>query len=211
MRKIIGINGLIGAGKDTIADYLVEQHGFKKLKFADRLKDAAAELFNLDRAMLEGNTIESREWRETKLDFWSEEMNIDVTPRYIIQKFGTECMRNGFYDSIWLAIVKKELLENPNQDYVIADVRFPNEGDLIKSFGGEVWRVVKDGNPEWWNYFSRKNRRPDLRSVTSDDFKYADIHISETSMAGYNFSVTFENDETIKELCSNIESRYIQM
>jgi len=46
---IIGICGLIGSGKDTIADYLVKEHNFIKLSFADKLKDCVAEMFDWNR------------------------------------------------------------------------------------------------------------------------------------------------------------------
>ena len=61
---IIGICGLIGSGKGTVADFLVEQQGFKKLSFADKLKDGVASVFGWDREMLEGNNPDSRAWRE---------------------------------------------------------------------------------------------------------------------------------------------------
>ena len=51
---IIGICGLIGSGKGTVADVLVEQHKFKKISFADKIKDAVSVLFDCDRDMLEG-------------------------------------------------------------------------------------------------------------------------------------------------------------
>ena len=58
---IIGICGLIGCGKGTVGDILVDDYGFTKLSFADKLKDGVATVFNWDRAMLEGDTVESRE------------------------------------------------------------------------------------------------------------------------------------------------------
>ena len=58
---IIGVTGFIGSGKDTIADYLCTQHGFKRISFAASLKDAVASVFGWDREMLEGTTKSSRE------------------------------------------------------------------------------------------------------------------------------------------------------
>ena len=109
---IIGICGLIGSGKGTAADILVDEHGFTKLSFADKLKDGVATIFGWDRAMLEGDTDESRQWRELKDDFWSNETKMEVTPRLVLQLFGTDCMRNGFDDGIWVSTIKKKLLEN---------------------------------------------------------------------------------------------------
>ena len=95
---IIGICGLIGSGKDTIADYLVTNYNFKKLSFADKLKDSVATMFDWDRELLDGKTDESRAWREKEDAYWTKELGYSVTPRLVLQKFGTECMRDGFYE-----------------------------------------------------------------------------------------------------------------
>ena len=58
---IIGITGFIGSGKDTAANYLVAQHGFRRDSFAGALKDAVAQIFGWDRELLEGTTKSSRE------------------------------------------------------------------------------------------------------------------------------------------------------
>ena len=67
---IIGICGLIGSGKDTIADYLVEKHNFTKMSFADKLKDAVSQMFEWDRELLDGKTAASRKWREEPDAYW---------------------------------------------------------------------------------------------------------------------------------------------
>ena len=133
---IIGICGLIGSGKGTAADILVEQHGFTKISFADKLKDGVATVFGWDREMLEGDSSESREWRETQDEFWTKETKRTVTPRLVLQEFGTDCMRNGFFDGIWVSLVKQQLIENPKKNFVIPDVRFPNEAKMITKLNG---------------------------------------------------------------------------
>jgi adenylate kinase family enzyme len=70
-RKIIGICGFIGSGKGTVADTLVNEYGYTKLSFADTLKDGVAAVFNWDRKLLEGDTKDSRDWRETPDTFWT--------------------------------------------------------------------------------------------------------------------------------------------
>jgi Tfp pilus assembly pilus retraction ATPase PilT len=61
--KIIAIAGFIGSGKDTAAEYLINNHNFTKLSFAGSLKDAVAVVFGWNRVLLEGETLESRQWR----------------------------------------------------------------------------------------------------------------------------------------------------
>ena len=109
---IIGICGLIGSGKGTVADILVEEHSYEKLSFADKLKDGVSSVFGWDRQMLEGDTDDSRKWREQQDEFWTKETSEEITPRLILQLFGTDCMRNGFYDGIWVSLVKQQLLNN---------------------------------------------------------------------------------------------------
>ena len=109
---IIGICGLIGSGKGTVSDYLVEEYNFEKISFADKLKDAVSELFGWNRQMLEGDTPRSRQWREEIDSFWTEETGREITPRLVLQEFGTDCMRNGFYDGIWVSMVKQRIINN---------------------------------------------------------------------------------------------------
>ena len=83
---IIGLCGLIGSGKGTVADILVDEHKFEKISFADKLKDAVSVLFDWDREMLEGETSESRFWREQEDTFWTKETGRKITPRLVLQE-----------------------------------------------------------------------------------------------------------------------------
>lgn len=148
-RKIIGICGFIGCGKGTVGDILVDEYGFTKISYADRLKDTVATMFGWDRDMIEGNTPESREWRETSDPWWTDELGYEFTPRLAMQRVGTDCMRRGLDDQIWVKFVKKQLVDNPETNFVIPDVRFYNERDLVREMGGQVWRVKRGPDPDW--------------------------------------------------------------
>jgi len=190
---IIGICGLIGCGKGTVGDILVENYGFTKLSFADKLKDGVATVFNWDRAMLEGDTVESREWRETQDDFWTRETGRTITPRLVLQEFGTDCMRHGFDDGIWVSLVKQELVKYPNKNFVIPDVRFPNEANMIKSIHGEVWRVRRGQDPVWMRMYQDIGVEP------------KDVHESEWRWANVDFNNIIYNDLGIDELKSQVK------
>ena len=146
---IIGVCGLIGAGKDTIADYLVNIHEFRRDSFAATLKDAVGSVFGWDRDMLEGRSRSSREWREQPDAWWSDRLNQEITPRLMLQIWGTEVCRRGFHDDIWIASLENKL-RNSADDVVISDCRFPNEIAAIWAQGGHVIRVTRGPDPAWF-------------------------------------------------------------
>ena len=194
MLMIIGICGLISSGKGTVADVLVDQ-GYKKVSFADKLKDGVSTIFGWDRALLEGDTDESRQWRERRDDFWTDETKMEITPRLVLQLFGTDCMRNGFADGVWVSLLKKTILDNPG-NYVIPDVRFRNEQNMIRELGGEIWRVQRGDIPEWYGCAMLDN------TTGSNLMEEYDVHPSEYKWIDMNnkFSATFYNEGTIADL-----------
>ena len=189
---IIGMCGLIGTGKDTVADILVNNYNFIKVSFADKLKDGVATVFSWDREMLEDTTDESRTWREQKDEFWSRETNEHITPRLVLQMFGTDCMRNGFYNGIWVSIVKQQIINNPNKNFVIPDVRFPNEAKMIKEVNGEVWRICRGPDPQWFISYVKDNIVP------------TDVHESEWQWAKLDFDCVIHNNDTIIDLKNQV-------
>ena len=202
---IIGIAGLIGSGKGTVADILVEQHNFTKISFADKLKDGVASSFGWNRELLEGDTDESRAWRETVDEFWTKETGREITPRLVLQEFGTDCMRNGFYDGIWVSLVKQEIINNPETNYVVPDVRFKNEIDVINNLGGKIWNVRRGELPTWWGYAIQDNHHPD--SSLMKDY-HPDVHQSEWRWIDKDdqFGNILHNDGSIEALYSKVSS-----
>lgn len=105
---IIGIVGSIGAGKDTVADYLSNFHEFRRESFASSVKDSLSVIFGWDRTLLEGRTKESREWREQIDSWWAERLNIPhLTPRWVMQHYATELCREHFHKDIWIASLEE--------------------------------------------------------------------------------------------------------
>ena len=204
---IIGICGFIGSGKDTIADYLVNLHHFRRESFANSLKDAVAHVFGWDRTLLEGRTKHSREWREKRDDWWSERLGMDITPRFILQQWGTEVCRKAFHDDIWIASLENKL-RNSQDDVVITDCRFPNEIKAIKAAGGKVIRVVRGPEPDWYDAAVSVNHGPDGNSswsLSKKKLAKLGIHASETSWVGYNFDVVIDNNSTLDNLYQQVK------
>lgn len=204
---IIGFVGFIGSGKDTAADYLVNFHGFRRDSFANTLKDAVAAVFGWDRVLLEGRTKEAREWREQRDEWWSNRLGKDITPRHILQYWGTEVCRNGFHDDIWIASLENKMRKT-GDNIVISDVRFPNEIKSIKAAGGKVVRVVRGADPEWYEDAWNMNQGPTNMSwaISKSRMVARNIHASETAWIGKGIDLEIDNNGTIDELFAQIKN-----
>jgi hypothetical protein len=143
---IIGITGRKFHGKDTLADYLVKQHGYIKLSFAQPLKEICKTIFGFTNSQVNGDLKETIDFR------W------DVTPRKVMQFIGTELFRDNIGrllpdigENLWARCViekiKSLLLVDPSSKFVISDVRFPNEIECLREYSKEskIFRVYRPG------------------------------------------------------------------
>ena len=191
---IIGICGFKGSGKDTVADYLVEHKNFTKISFASVLKDIIAIIFNWDRNMIEGNTPENRLLREREDKWWSDKLGVKCTPRWAMQNIGTDIFRKYFNDNIWLYTLQKRLEDNKDKNYVVSDVRFPNEIEFLQSINAILIYVERE-EPEEWFY--------DLSKVPKE------LHISEWIWIKYLPKICIRNRGTKEDLYKEILSKLI--
>ena len=199
-KQIIGVVGFIGSGKDTIADYLVNFHNFRRDSFASTLKDAVASIFGWDRELLEGRTKESRDWRENVDTWWADRLRIPtLTPRWILQNWGTEVCRRGFHEDIWIASLENKLRIR-NNNTVISDCRFPNEISAIKSQGGKIIWVQRGPLPDWYEAAVEANQT-NAHSMANR----LDVHASEWAWVGTDFDAIVDNNGTIQDLYNQIE------
>lgn len=209
MCMIVGLVGFIGSGKDTAADYLVNFHEFRRESFANTLKDAAAAVFGWDRTLLEGRTKQAREWREQVDPWWSRRLDMpQLTPRWILQHWGTEVCRHGFHDDIWIASLENKL-RTATDNIVISDCRFPNEIASIRAQGGKILWVQRGPLPEWYdaalafNLGENGNMNWALSRAKLAKLK---IHASETAWVGSRFDAVVDNNGTVDQLHENIKS-----
>lgn len=155
---LIGLSGFKGTGKNTVADYLCEKHGFQQAAFADKLKDAVCALFDISRERLEwlknnrshskGSGIEDCVIVGYRSGFnmggWvSYPTPIPQSMRVFLQRFGTEMGRDIFGQDFWLDQLLPPINWWAGKPTVITDTRFENELTRIKDLGGFNIRIVR--------------------------------------------------------------------
>ena len=206
---IIGLCGSIGAGKGTTAAFLNEIAGFKILAFADAVKDTCSILFGWSRHLLEGDTIESRQFRETVDLYWEAKLKIpNFTPRMALQNVGTELFRNHLNQDIWVYVLERRINKlHITDNVVIHDVRFPNEIEMIRRNGGKILRIEKGENPSYWAAATTLNQisEPLRSSYSKERDMLSGVHPSEWSWIGLdNPDQIIKNNGTLEELKRNV-------
>ena len=154
---IISLSGKKRSGKGTIAEHLV-QKGWHEVSWARPLKEIIGrDLFGLTDAQMYGNA----EDKEAIIPEWN------MSAREILQKVGTDMFRRQICDDFWVRIgvqkIKKIIVKSPGLNIVLSDTRFPNEAQAIRSLGGYLIWVHRDGNPH------ANDRHPSETAL--DDFK----------------------------------------
>lgn len=173
---IIGLGHKAQVGKDSIADVLVRKHGFTRLAFADALKQAALDMDPLVMSPGQVNVnlgagrlsyiVEAMGWEDAK--------KINEVRRFL-QELGVAVRRID--PDIW---VRRVLGQLDDLDYVITDVRFPNEFEALKGHGALLVEVVRPGLPPLTGRAAR--------------------HASETALEGWDWDRVIKNDGTLDDL-----------
>lgn len=195
---IIGICGFKSSGKDTIAELLIQEYGFTKLAFSGALKDIVSIMFGWPRERLDGLTVADREWREEIDDEWAKLLDMPLlSPRYVLQYFGTDLFRDRWHPDIWVKIVEMEIKKNRAKGIpiVIADCRFRNEIELIRANGGLIIHVHRD----------TRLLEPSAKPSAEPSVKPSAImHRSETEWITCHKDYDVENNGSIEELYDTV-------
>lgn len=182
---LIGINGKLGSGKDTLAS-LIKKHAsvnnVVNKSFAYKLKIMGAFLTGTEEPLWF-----SQEGKNVMLPAWG------MTIGEFQQKLGTEAIRNGLHTNAWVLALMADYDKIFN--WIITDVRFPNEADVVKEHGGIVIRI--DGDPAGVRARSSRNLN----------------HPSEISLDNYeNFDYRYMNNKSLDDLenfAKDIASKYL--
>ena len=198
---LVGLLGFIGSGKGTAGDIL-KDIGFTPVSFAKGVKDVASEMFGWPRHLLEGDTEQSRQWREQPDKFWTTEFGRDFTPRLALQLMGTEVGRDVFHQDFWVIKLKNYMQKNPDQNYVITDVRFQNEIDFVHKQNGILIEIQRGVTPHWYEIASKANRG----DWKAEDFmlQQSGVHESEWRWIGGYIDHKIDNTKSLEDLKVNM-------
>lgn len=181
---IIGLSGYAQSGKDTVANILVEVYGFRRVAFADKIRELLYEMdppikrkTNPDGGLHSlQSLVDAYGWEVTKQE---------PQVRQHLQNLGVGA-RKVFGDTFWVG----QLLWGYDWSIptVITDVRFQNEAHYLKKWSPDntqIWRV----------------KRPGIEAVNS--------HVSEHDLDDYKFDQILNNNGTLDDLrqmvCRRVE------
>lgn len=177
---IIGLTGYAQSGKDTVAKILVDQYGYTRIAFADKIRDFLYETNPMyDSIAGEPLFVKARVDR----DGW-EKAKQSPQIRRLLQNSGVAA-RKVFGEGFWVHEAMKTMLDDPRPDmnYVITDVRFINEADMIQANNGQMWRIKRMG----------------VEAVNG--------HVSEHEMDKYKVDQIFTNNGTLDDLTAMVKAR----
>ena len=177
---LIGLTGRARSGKSTAAQHLVGTYLLEQYAFADPLRDGLMAIFNLDPTDFEGDR------KEQPLGW------LDCSPRQLMQSMGTEWARNTVHPDVWVKLAEQNLDYMSNAlgavlGFVVSDVRFENEADLIRRRGGTVIHIL----------------RPNALAVNP--------HISEAGIAANSADLTLPNYGTVESFLRSLDEVFLMI
>lgn len=172
---IIGLTGYAQSGKDSVANILVNNYGYTRVAFADPIREL---LYQMNPAVKDGgyrvqSTVDAYGWDVAKTAF--------PEVRNMLQNLGVGA-RKTFGDMFWVQQALRQV--SPEGNFVITDVRYPNEAKAIRAYdNAQIWRIKRSGVDP------------------------VNTHASETAMDGEKVDQIFVNNGTLEDLKVLISTR----
>ena len=157
---IVAFCGEIGVGKSTLAHDLADSTGGKVLSFADPLREMIGKIVNKD--YLTSEMIDGIRAKDVEIPWLGHPEK--TTGRKLLQYLGTEFGRDLIDPEIWVKVAKQRAEEYGLDRHIFFDdLRFDNEAEMIRSLGGLVVMVKRDGfTPTADSHASEKGISPHL-------------------------------------------------
>jgi len=131
---IIGLAGYARSGKDEVAKILVKNYGFRRIAFADPIREFVLRVNPiLENGYRIGEVVKQFDWEIAKKQDES---------RRLLQEVGLVA-RDMFGPNFWVDLAIKDIKFGEN--VVISDVRFKNEVAAIRQLEGKIFRVMREG------------------------------------------------------------------
>ncbi|MBF6030808.1 deoxynucleotide monophosphate kinase [Pseudomonas sp. P115] len=177
---LIGLTGRARSGKTTAAEHLVRTYLLEHYAFADPLRDGLMAIFNLDPSDFEGD-------RKEQPLAW-----LDRSPRQLMQSMGTEWARNTVHPDVWVKLAQQNLDYMTKAlgavlGFVVSDVRFENEADLIRRRGGTIVHISRA------------------------DAQVVNPHVSEAGVAGNKDDLLMFNNGTVEEFLRSLDEIFLMI
>ncbi|MBS7457687.1 adenylate kinase [Coralloluteibacterium stylophorae] len=160
--NIIGITGKARTGKDTLAEYLVSDHGYVRIGFADPIREFVAELTGFSVEQLMDSSL-----KEQPIDWLG-----GKSPRELMQTLGTEWGRQMVHEDLWLLVAHMRVRaarQAGAPGVVISDVRFDNEAQFVQELGGRVVGLTRAEAQSVSAHVSESGVAPELVSETFEN------------------------------------------
>ena len=186
-KVVIGIGGLLGSGKDTVADFLVSNHGFTKLGMSDPLIEGALRMnpyieYKPGEVAYDGYSPHGAYLSQLMDWHGYTKTKTFENARIFLQKMGTDFGREMIGENVWVDLARKSI-ENTEGNVVITGIRFPNEVEMVSDIG-----------TSWW-----VDRRVLAGTATTA------AHASETSVGPEAFDRVIYNHGTLSELYRSVD------
>jgi hypothetical protein len=172
---IIGLSGYARSGKDTVAGMLIGLYGYDNRAFATGIRDL---LYEMNPSVFEDDHVDGTLQYIVQRWGWEEAKKYKLIRGYL-QTLGVGA-RKVFGDDVWVSKALEGV--SAGDKIVLTDVRFPNEAEVIKSLGGEIWRI----------------QRPKTEAINN--------HPSESAMDDWAFDALIKNDSGMDNLKNQIQA-----
>jgi len=206
---LLSFSGERLVGKDTAAEVLINEFGFKRKALADPLKEICSEVFCIDLKYFHDQELKEKPFKKplqvTKghlkrlLDYCAQYEDVSgrayvqvlntccvqlETPRKILQYIGSDVIRQYISSSFWLDLAMKTLPFN-DSNVVVTDSRFANERDSLKKCGGQLCLIQRPMD------------------------KPKDVHLSENDLGTLNdYHHVINNNKSLEEFRSSVKEWY---